>query len=528
MSDDPKDPQDPKDPARGAQPNRGATPSVGRRGFLRMTAGAVSLLGAACGDDAAGAGGTESGTGTGTGNGTTGGTGSTGGGSGSASGSTTGGPDPDMGGTGPVPACEADAVEVAFDPDAVAQSDLVFPMAVMSGEMTPSSVILTTHIPDAQTKRLKVWRPTETNGNVILVKDQDGYVKETLDDLCPGTWYRYAYFDGDPDAPSSRSVVGEFRTAFDEDTLEPLTVAITSCTYTGGPWPALQAMYDEYYDAILHLGDQIYNDDVYAAGGTLEQYRQNWITQLSHPDYKTYYSRSGLYVTWDDHEVTDNGDFDRRTADPVEVAKRDNALDSFFELMPVAMSRQSFQLWRSFRWGKTAEIIVLDCRYERKPSQGIYISPEQMAFLKDRLLNSTAQFKIVMNSVPITNMPLVWDIAANDRWEGFPNQRNEVRDFINDNDIGNVWWISGDFHVCFVSTLESGAGDRFGQQYEITTTTGNTNPAGFLLGGAQFPYGVSDPRGCILTFDPQSDTVNVRFIDPDTGQDDYNADLSRP
>ncbi len=456
--------------------------------------------------------------------------------SGSSGGSTTSGSDPDAGGgdTGTVPACEAEAVEVSFDPADVVQSDLMFPMAVMAGEMTADSVILSTYIPDGQTKRLKVWRPGATPDTVILVKDQDvapnadGYLKVTLDDLCPGTWYRYAYFDGDPDNPTARSTIGEFRTAFADDTLEPLTVAITSCTYTGGPWPALQAMYDEYYDAVLHLGDQIYNDDVYAAGGTLEQYRQNWITQLSHPDYKTYYARAGLYVTWDDHEVTDNGDFDRRTADPVEVAKRDNALDSFFELMPVAMSRQSFRLWRSFRWGKTAEIIVLDCRYERKPSQGIYISPEQMAFLKDRLLNSPAQFKIVMNSVPITNMPFIWDIAANDRWEGFPNQRNEVRDFINDNDIGNVWWISGDFHVCFVSTLESGAGDRFGQQYEITTTTGNTNPAGALLGGSQFPYGVSTPRGCILTFDPESDTVNVRFIDPDTGQDDYNADLSRP
>jgi hypothetical protein len=43
----------------------------------------------------------------------------------------------------------------------------------------------------------------------------------------------------------------------------------------------------------------------------------------------------------------------------------------------------------------------------------------------------------------------------------------------------------------------------------------------------QFDYGVTIPRGCILTFDPAANTVRVRFIDPETGEDVYDQTLSQ-
>jgi alkaline phosphatase D len=201
-------------------------------------------------------------------------------------------------------------------------------------------------------------------------------------------------------------------------------------------------------------------------------------------------------------------------------------MDAYFELLPIDAEGPAYVLWRSFRWGLTAEILVLDCRYERKPSQGLYMSAEQMDWIKQRLQDSPCHFKIIMNSVPITNMPFVWDVAANDRWEGYPASRNELLSFISQNRIDNVWFISGDFHVCFVSQLEPTPSDFASTLREIAVTGGNTNLLGSGLGGAQFAYGTSSARALLVTLDPQANAVNVRFVDPATGQDDYNESLT--
>jgi alkaline phosphatase D len=205
-------------------------------------------------------------------------------------------------------------------------------------------------------------------------------------------------------------------------------------------------------------------------------------------------------------------------------------MDSYFEIMPIDAEGPNYRLWRSFRWGLTAEFIVLDCRYERRPSMDQYISPQQMMFLKDRMLNSPCHFKVIVNSVPITNMPTIWDVAANDRWEGYPQQRQEVLDFINDNNIENVWFLSGDFHVTFVSRLEPDGMDLASRTREIAITGGNENPLPEFLAGLnqpQFDYGRHRARGCIITFDPMANAVNVRFIDPANGEDVYNKSLTQ-
>jgi alkaline phosphatase D len=248
---------------------------------------------------------------------------------------------------------------------------------------------------------------------------------------------------------------------------------------------------------------------------------------MSAEGFKQAFALSGLYSTWDDHENTDNSDFDLETQDPVELQKKANAFAAYFELLPIDAQAPGYQLWRSFRWGLTAEFFVLDCRYERKPSLGEYMTDAQMQWLKQSLQASPCHFKVILNSVPITNMPFLWDFAAFDRWEGFPNSRAELLGFIDQNQIENVWFISGDFHVCFVSRLEPMGATLSARTREIAMTGGNTNFLGdSLTFSPNFDYGRGSPRGCILTFDPASDSVNVRFINED-GSDDFNQDLTQ-
>jgi alkaline phosphatase D len=502
-----------------------------RREFLELAGGAAAsgLLGCAGSSAGAGEDGTEgSSSGGAHGEGTSGEGGSSSAleATSSEGSSSTGGGDDSS--TGEAPGCD-EGTAMVFAADAIAEDATMFPLAIMAGEMAPRSFMVAIWIPDGAPKRLRVWRPLEGDDTIALMFDQDvvpddaGFVKLTVEGLCPGTWYRYGVFDGPADGFTARSRLGQVRTAIAEDAIEPLVLAVAACNGDVGgtwTWSALDVMSDEPYDMVVHLGDQIYADGAF----TREQYRAAWRSWLGTEGYKRFYAGAGLYATWDDHEVDDNGNFDRETMEPEQVEKRDNALAAFFEVMPIA-DDGSRRLWRSHRWGLTAEIIVLDCRYERRPSQGTYISADQMAFLQDRLRNSPCHFKIVMNSVPITNMPLLWDVAAGDRWEGYKASRDALLQFIDQHDLRNVWFLSGDFHVCFVSRLEPSGEGRAAGLREIALTSGNTSVLGDLLLGPQFAFASSAAHGVLVTFDPEADAVHVRFVDAD-GNDAYAQSLS--
>lgn len=541
-------------------PDRSAPPStrppvaapIERREFLRLGLGGAALI-VGCGDDpgeaASDTSSSDTSTGgsdptgaapTSTGDPTTTAATTTGDSSGTTTDPGTGEPTTSSTSTGEASTGDASTGEpavcagqaIAFEPAAISLDAALFPTAVMAGEMRPTSVMLAVFIAEPGARTLRVWRSGEVAGEVELVHEAqvepgvDGFLKVVVDGLCPGTWYSYGLFVGAPDGFTARSLIGEFRTAIADDVLEPLTLALGSCNGASLVWPSMTVTADEYYDMFIHLGDMAYND----GATSLAEFRASWRKYLGADGYKQAFARAGLYATWDDHEIDNNSNFDRETMDPQQLAKRQNAFDAFFEALPIDAQGPDYQLWRSFRWGLTAEIIVLDCRYERRPSMQQYISPAQMAFLKQRLLESPCHFKVVMNSVPITNMPLPWDIAADDRWEGYPGQRQELLAHIDQHDIRNVWFLSGDFHVCFVSRLEPGGQQLSARTREIAVTSGNTNPIPeFLtqLDPPQFAYGVHQPRGVLVTFDPRADNVLVRFLDPQTGEELYAETLTQ-
>ena len=195
------------------------------------------------------------------------------------------------------------------------------------------------------------------------------------------------------------------------------------------------------------------------------------------------------------------------------------ARDAYFDSVALE-ERPSRQIWGSYRWGRTVEIFILDCRGERQPStrlsdDAIYISRAQMDWLKEGLQSSPCTFKLVMNSVPITNMPSVWDFASYDRWEGYAAQREELLGHIRDAEIDDVWFISGDFHVCFISQVQPGSTGSLKKTMEIACTGGHTNTLGHLLPRDQFAYGTGDARATLIRLDPARREVTVRFYTPD-------------
>ncbi|HEY8375229.1 MAG TPA: alkaline phosphatase D family protein, partial [Nannocystis sp.] len=495
-----------------------------RREFLKLT-GAALIAAPGCADDVMGATGLTDGSSTTGGDGssdgstaapTTGATPTTGAGTSTGTGTSTStgaetstgdgttgdgtstGEPSDMGAQPQV--CEGE--EIAFAPDAIAEDLQRFPCAVMAGAMRPESVLIHSFSEQPEPALLRVWQPGDTPGTVRLVRelevapDEHGYLRALVDGLCPGQWYRYGFFATAEGEPVARGILGEFRTALAPTAKEPLTVAISACNHIeNAPWPALRTTSDEYYDVFLHLGDMAYNDGEMS----LADFRANWKAHFlvdhdgERGGFALAYARAGLYCTLDDHEVANN--FDPETVDP---QRFQDAMTAYFEAVPITDAPNGFRVWQSFRWGLTAEFIVLDCRTERKPStrntdDPIYIGKEQMAWLKERLLTSPCHFKIVLNSVPITNMPGLWDVLPEDRWEGYAAQRAELLDFIAAQDIRNVWFVAGDFHTCFISQVEPGAGGVLGKTREIAVTGGNSFFLGDFFPQPQFSFGSSQP-----------------------------------
>jgi alkaline phosphatase D len=445
-------------------------------------------------------------------------------------------PDGDAFPTEPPP-IDADALDggqrTTLDVDAIAVDDAAFFVGVQAGGMQGRAFTAWTRVAPTVTTplRLRVWRDVDANatpapgpGEIVLVQqldvtaDVDGTVKVVVDGLAPSTWYRYAFFVGDDVA---RSVVGRVRTAWAEDWLWPITLAATTCTNVGfAPFATLQRTAELDADVFVHTGDMVYAD----GSTTADEYRGHWERALADPGYRAVLARQGGYFAWDDHEFDNNVNPETTPAAQLQVAA-----DAFFANTPMARNATG-GLWQSFVWGRTLELIVLDCRTERRPStrttdQPVYIGPEQLAWLKDRLKNSPCRFKAVVNSVPMTRMPELW--PPPDRWQGYGAQRDELLAFVAAEGITDVWFLSGDFHVGFVGRVEPEGPHR--QTWEVAVGPGGNlgNPLAFLASqddyreqvfpADQFLYGRGELAATTLTFDPLRGQVRVRFVDVDGG-----------
>lgn len=412
-----------------------------------------------------------------------------------------------------------------FSPEQVALDEARYPLGVQAGAMTADSALLWTHVAASDLGVLRVWRPSEVPGQVKLVKElpvsaTEGFAKVSVDGLGAG-FYHYAFFD---EALSVRSPIGRFRTAFAQDDLRPLTIGSIACTnLERAPFGSLEVLAEMQPDLLCHLGDLSYND----AATTRQEYRDIYRQTLQDPGYKAVLPTAGMYPTWDDHEVGNDFNPEQLAAEDPELLQ--TATDAYFEhvAVPEAAPRR---LWHSYTWGATAEIFVLDCRGERKPSTRsseapVYISEAQFQWLLDGLQNSTAHFKVIMSSVPITRLFGLWDLAINDRWEGYGEQRARLMTHLQSNVQGRVLFLAGDFHCGYIGRVEpegpgseiwevcTSTGARAPNPVAVLYDTGNLTPEESFPPG-QFIFGTGNTRNATtVTLDPLNDLIEVKFVD---------------
>jgi alkaline phosphatase D len=397
-------------------------------------------------------------------------------------------------------------------PDGVAESTL-FPLGVSAGDLVADRGVLWARYAGTAALTAYAWRMdgetyVEQLGPFAVTPNNGGFAHVAIDKLAPGAHYRYAFFEGERTA---RSKIGNFRAPIAADSTEAVTFGAISCADEANDDAAVaRAAEATGLDAFLFLGDNAYCD----GADDLAGYRQKYVGHFGKPAHVALRAQNGMYITWDDHEVANDWN-----PESMDAAKLGAAFECFFDHAPYRRTSESpNRIWRSARWGKTVEVFVLDSRSERKPStrnnaNAQYLSPEQIQWLEQGLAASPARFKLIMNSVPITNMPNVWDLYKIDRWEAYAAQRTRILKFIDDNAINGVLWLSGDFHLAFISNVStSGPGAT---QREVLCGPGaqDSNALVSSLQPPQFSFKTGTNNFTTLKFDPASGAVRIGYID---------------
>jgi phosphodiesterase/alkaline phosphatase D-like protein len=385
---------------------------------------------------------------------------------------------------------------------AVPAGAVSFPDGVASGDVKSSRAILWTRADTAGEYRVQGWLNPTLSGPKNFEKkgktdaDRDFTVKIDASGLKPNIQYWFRFTDKNGTAVSD---VGTFKTAPRSDDASPVNFAYTgdadgtkllddSPAYNN--FETLDGVNAENPDFWVFHGDTIYADSEYRQTGpatTLPEYRDAHKLNQSYPALRDLLASTSTYATMDDHEVVN--DYDSVTVDPARYAAGRKA---FLEAYPVRESGLPHDnacvgdpLYRTFEWGSEVELFVLDMRSCRTPSAAVaclgdlgptlptsirtlfpfnlFLPPtppagcltaindpsrtllgrKQKEKLKKDLLRSDARHKMILGQDPIQQ----FHVLPYDRWEGYGAERTEMLNFIKNNEIANVEFLTTDMHA---------------------------------------------------------------------------------
>lgn len=388
---------------------------------------------------------------------------------------------------------------------AVGQISSAFPFGVASGDVTLRQAVLWTKASAPRDVTVEV-AAAQDFGTIVARRtiaasaERDATVKVDIGGLQPGTRYFYRFR-----ADRSLSEVGTFVTAPARDAAADVVFA-----YSGdsdgtrvngvpafGAFPILGRLRAEQPAFFVYLGDTIYSDSGRAQvpATTLEGYRRKYQETRRIIFLRNLLRSTSTIVMADDHEVQNDYDPLSVPAERLQAARQ-----AFREYMPVREGPLG-RWYRSLRWGKELEVIVLDLRSYRSPranrtpacdnppgSRVADIAPTlppplrqafsaalrqlalpapagclavladpsrtllgevQKAWLKQTLTRSDATWKVIVNSVPIQELFAL----PYDRWEGYAAERAEILSFIRSSGIRNVVWLTTDTHATIVNEV---------------------------------------------------------------------------
>ncbi len=355
---------------------------------------------------------------------------------------------------------------------------------VASGDPLQNAVIIWTRVTPEEDSSTEVsWKVAKDidmnqivqEGKLQTDRDMDFTVKVDVVDLEPGTIYYYQF-----EALGQKSLVGRTKTTATAK-IEVLQLAFASCSnYEWGFFNNYKFIAeDENLDAVIHLGDYIYEYGPGVYGDTslgrivyppheiisLSDYRYRYSQYRTDNDLIAAHQNHPFITVWDDHESANNsyqnGAQNHNKGEGDWQKRKEVASQVYYEWLPV---RDNKELYRQFDFGDLLSLHMLDTRITGRTVQidnmaaedyldtsRHIIGNEQFEWLVDGLVKGN-KWKIIGNQVPFG--PMINDHNNGegrylDGWDGYPAERMRMIRAVKEKKIENLVFVTGDYHSSF-------------------------------------------------------------------------------
>lgn len=329
-----------------------------------------------------------------------------------------------------------------------------------------------------------------TGGEAVATAATDHTVKIDATGLAPATTYYFRFSTEGVDSP-----VGRFKTLPVGNT-ERVRLGVATCgDYSRGLWNAYARLAEADVDAVLHLGDYIYETDRNAVRAhqpaidvvSVDEYRARYSSYRLEPELQAVHAAHAMIWVWDDHETVDGtwregadpSDHDPAIHGPIAV-RQANALQAALEWLPIRLPDPANpeRIYRRFQFGNLVDPFMLDTRRIGRDEvlegnvegdffrlEGAFADParqilgaEQEAWLIDGLANSSTRWRVLGNQVVMAPLKIVGapdatgqSVYANpDQWDGYAPARDRLFDAIEANNVNNLVVLTGDVHASLV------------------------------------------------------------------------------
>lgn len=286
--------------------------------------------------------------------------------------------------------------------------------------------------------------PTATiSGKTSATSDYTAVL--TAKQLKPNTEYRYAVAVDDETISTEKT---EFRTFPRRGEAAEFTVGFGG---GAGYVPKWESMWDTIsrFDpiAFFMLGDNVYIDD--PTHLLTQQYC--YYRRQSRPEWRRFTASTAIFSIYDDHDFGTN---DCEPGPDVDIPQWERPVLRTFRTNWVnpgyGGGEENPGCWYDFHIGDV-HFIMLDGRYYRHRKSKSMLGDFQKRWLLDTLKNSSATFKVIASPVPFT--PNIKP-GSKDPWDGYPEEREEIFSFIEEQSIDGVFLIAADRHRTDLRTID--------------------------------------------------------------------------
>ncbi|MDP4643909.1 MAG: alkaline phosphatase D family protein [Opitutales bacterium] len=303
----------------------------------------------------------------------------------------------------------------------------------------------------------------------------------TLDGLAPDTCYDYTV-----KSASKTLAKGSFNTAIKEDDNGIVRIAFGSDFHKIGVHNPLlfQQMLQRAPLAMLIIGDNTVDD----RQREMNMHRADYLLRDISQPWSVFAANVPVYATWDDHDYYDN-DFSGIIGNRFTESDRKAVRKVWHENWNNPIRENGPEgIYFSTRIGPV-ELIMLDTRsYRENKRRGEYTSylgETQQEWLKQRLKESTATFKILSSGTMWSD----YVTDGKDSWGTWDTEaREEIFQLIEDEQINGVLLISGDRHGARGFTIPRPSGFKF-YEFECGTLGGVPGPSGIVKGCEEQLFG---------------------------------------